>query len=155
MYRLGSNLKQMLCERREQMQFAIKKEYCPYSCGEIEVLSRIIEFLNTKNIVLKKNKSIFLSSFDMNDLLLVPPSSPIRLCQKVVDQESSTSWSDEVVRYINSLNSDLYGYCNQSISMNRIATTTAVVINDILTSQNDTPFCYIQITSHKGSTKRS
>ena len=80
----------------------------------------------------------------MNDLLLVPPSSPIRLCQKVIDQESSTSWSDEVVRYINSLNSALYGYCKDSISMNRIATTTAVIINDILTSRNETPFCYIQ-----------
>lgn len=126
------------------MQFAIKKEYCPYSCVEIEVVSRIIEFLSTKNVVLKKNKSIFLSSFDMNDLLLVPPSSPIRLCQKVIGQESSTSWSDEVVRYINSLNSDLYGYYKESISMNRIATTTAVIINDILTSRNETPFCYIQ-----------
>lgn len=126
------------------MQFAIKKEYRPYNCCEIEVLSRIIEFLNTKKIPLKENKSNFMPSFDMNDLLLVPPSSPIRLCQKVVAQESSTSWDDEVVRYINSLNQNLYGCCKESISMNRVATTTAVVINDLLTSQNIAPFYYMQ-----------
>ena len=81
-----------------------------------------------------------MSSFDMNDLLLVPPSSPIRFCQVVSSPIGTTSWSDGVVNYINNLNTELYGCCCETNTLNRIATTTAIMINELLVSSDVTPF---------------
>ena len=126
------------------MNFSIKKEYSKKGISELTVLARLIKFLSAKNISCLSSEGETMSTFDMNDLLLVPPTSPIRLCQDVVSTGALPTWDEETVKYVGELNRKLYGKVSGVITENKIATTTAVMINELLRSPSPSPFYCIR-----------
>lgn len=125
------------------MQFSILNAKQPVGNSEVVAISRISAFLKANGIRQLHYDGNVMSSFDMNDLLLVPPNSPIRLSQAVVSEHGQSKWNREVIQYIWRLQKEKYGVYNENITMNRIATTTAIMINEAIETKG-TPFYCIQ-----------
>lgn len=123
------------------MQFAISKKYYFNTNAQMDIIGNISAYLKNHNF----NEIIYLdecmSSFDMNDILLVPPKSSIRSCQQIYNKSGYTNWNVKVRSYIWRLIENLYGECNRTITQNKIATTTAIIIDEVLKNNNQFFFC--------------
>jgi len=131
------------------MQFALKNNYSSGKCLEISVLKRIVDFLSCNGIEKYVSQNNEMSSFNMNDLLLVPPHSPIRLSQTVIRKETmncDSSKNFDIYNYIYTLHDELYGCHEDNFAINYIATTTALIIDRVLNQETNTSFfCYNEV----------
>lgn len=123
------------------------KNNCCISNKTFDVIANCEKFLFCNGFSANYYDKSDMNNFDQNDLLLLPCDHPVRKNQQNSEKNLKSEYNLTQRRYVYDLHQKLYGKHTQLSTTQKIATTTAILVNDILKDRiTSDSYCIYQST---------